>query len=100
MKTTAHADKRARKRIGVAHAEKIFADALEHGIKQTELKGALKRFLNSKAAEYRSTPIIHRGYVFWHKQEKLITVIPLHSKWHKYIKSIQGKKNESLAPRD
>lgn len=100
MRTTLHADLRARKRIGVASAEKMFEEALQFGIKQNELKGDLKRFINKSAMEYRSTPIIYKGYVFWHKGEILITIIPLHHKWNKYTKAILEKRDESLASRD
>lgn len=91
MKTTVHADQRARKRIGLKHAEDIFPKALEHGIKQNQLRGALKHYLNREAEFHRSTPIIYQGFVFWHKREKLITIIPLHSKWNKHVKSIKEK---------
>lgn len=92
MKTTAHADLRARKRIGVSDAEKLFAEALKKGIRQSELKGDLKRFINKDAEIHRSTPIIYKGYVFWMKGETLITIIPLHQKWYKYTKSIEEKR--------
>lgn len=87
--TTAHADLRGRKRVGVADVSKQFADALEHGLHQRDLKGKLRGFIAKAAITHRSSAVIYRGFVYWYapKDNRLITVIPLHQKWHKYVKS-------------
>lgn len=85
---TEHAKQRARKRVGVANIQNSFASALESGMHQRDLKGQLLKFINKGARQHKATAIIYKGYVYWHnpKTLTLITVIPLHQKWHKYIK--------------
>lgn len=88
MKTTSHADHRARKRIGVSDVSGMFQDALKEGLHQRDCKGQLKRHINNAAWQHKSSAVIYRGYVFWYKPhgEVLITVTALHQKWHKYLK--------------
>ncbi len=90
--TTAHADLRARKRIGVSDVSKSFEAALVHGLHQRDLKGKLRGFITKAAAQHRSSAVIYKGVVYWYapKGNRLITVIPLSQKWHKYIKQGDG----------
>ena len=83
---TDHAKKRIKKRIGSKHAEKDFGQALLNGVKMSQTKGDLKRFLIKSAIKHQSDAIVHKGFVFWHKKTVLITVTPLPQKFVKYIK--------------
>lgn len=84
--TTVHADKRSRKRIGVKNPEPLFLEALENGVHIRDIKGQFRKFLDKGSIVHKSTPVVYRGYIFWHRNGLLITVIPLHHKWAKYIK--------------
>ena len=88
-----HARQRIKKRIGTKDAEKIFEEALLHGVKFSDTKGNLKRFLSAGAIKHLSDAIVYKGFVFWHRRTVLITVTPLPQRYVKYIKP---KKN--LAP--
>lgn len=90
MKTSTHADYRARKRIGVSNAEAVFQTALAEGRHQRDLKGGLRKFIDKGARSHRASAVIHKGFVYWYNpnQMVLITVIPLGQKWHKYLKEM------------
>lgn len=86
--TTRHAKLRARKRIGTSDVDAAFADALAGGVHQADLKGRLRKFIDSSARNHRKSAVIYRGIVYWYEPttKTLITVIPLHQKWHKYLR--------------
>ncbi|WP_437770656.1 hypothetical protein [Arthrobacter sp. KNU40] len=85
--TTAHADLRARKRLGVSDVSGVFREALAKGIRRKELRGSFARFMDRQAMTHRSNFVIYKNVVYWFgKDEVLRTVIPLHQKWHKYVK--------------
>lgn len=88
MKTTTHADLRARKRMGVSDVSKIFAEALEKGVYRKDLKGTFARYIDKLSITHKSTPVIYKNTIYWHdsREKTLITVIPLHQKWFKYLK--------------
>ncbi|BAS17583.1 hypothetical protein AHiyo8_58860 [Arthrobacter sp. Hiyo8] len=85
--TTAHADLRARKRIGVSDVSKLFQEALTNGTRRQELRGTFSRYMDKQAITHRSNFVIYKNVVFWFGKDNVLkTVIPLHQKWHKYIK--------------
>lgn len=94
VSTTIHADKRARQRIGIKDPSKIFEDALIYGFKPDEAKGQFKKYIDKMSIKHRSTPIIYKGNIFCHRKGLLLTVIPLHQKWNKYIKKSNAIEKE------
>lgn len=87
MKTSYHADLRARKRLGVSSIEGSFAKALEHGVYRKDIKGRFRKYLDYQARLHRHNCVVYQNAIYWFsKNETLVTVIPLHQKWHKYLK--------------
>lgn len=86
INSSVHADKRSRQRIGVKDPSKLFVEALVKGFNGQQAKGKFKRYMDKQAIIHKSTPVVYKGYIFWHRKEVLVTVIPLHNKWKPYIK--------------
>lgn len=96
-RTTAHADLRARKRLGISDVTEVFKTALTEGVRRKELKGTFARFMDKQSITHKSSFVIHRNVVYWFSgiDERLITVIPLHPKWHKYMKTAATKRTSA-----
>lgn len=86
--TSAHADLRARKRYKKQDFTSEFEEALQSGKDIRSFAGTFKRYLERQAIIHRSNGVVYKNSVFWYnkKDSRLITVYPLHPKWHKYIK--------------
>ena len=92
--TSPHADKKARKRLGVKDVTKLFDEALDHGVYLEHIKGTFKAYMLRHITKHNSDFVIYKNYVFWfsRKDKVLKTVYPLHQKWLKYIKSAEEKR--------
>ena len=95
---TEHAEDRTRERAGLPkrmvekNAERAFIDGLEHW----ELKGSLKRFVDSLYLQHKNANNIriYCGNVYLFKGNVLVTVISLPSRYRKTAESI--KKNRGV----
>ncbi len=80
-----HAFKRVRKRLGLPKksAETLVRDAQAKGIRQVQVSGSLRRYLdhfqhNNGVAD---RAVIYREYVFALRGQTLVTVYPLPTKY-------------------
>lgn len=93
--TTKHGAERTKKRLGLSKkdAEKQAAKAFENGLKHSDCKGDLKRYIDSLyfhkglGRDYRIYN--HYVYLFDFKNQKLITVIDLPQKLCKLADKLQ-----------
>jgi hypothetical protein len=82
-----HGAKRLRKRKGISKAnlEADFARALEHGLRQKDMKGRMKKHVNWLCREYQSDAVYYQNFLYFFKQGVLVTTYPLEPKYRKYL---------------
>lgn len=96
---TKHSVKRTKDRVGLSKklTEKNAQKALEYGITHAEAKAGLKRFMdklyltNNNGNNMR---IYHR-YVYVFRNNTLITILPLPTKFYDLADKLQKQKDES-----
>ena len=96
MELTQHSKERIKERVGVGKSEKKIeraaAIALERGIKHSETKGALRRYLDGQFLEYNNgnNMRIHASQIWIFNGDRLITVKPVPARFQRnfndYIK--------------
>lgn len=77
----------ARKRIKLradGDPEKLLKDAVEHGARAAEFNGKFGRYLHGRMKEYHSEAIVHKGNIFFIKQDTLTTMYPIPHDFRKY----------------
>lgn len=77
----------ARKRIKLradGDPEKMLADAIANGHRAADFTGKFGRYLHGRQKEYRSTAIVHKGKIFFIKQDVLTTMYPIPHDFRKY----------------
>ena len=93
---TNHGEQRVKDRLGLSKklADKISQKALEHGIKHSETKGSLKRYIDAlylKHKKANNIRIYHRK-VYLFKEEILITVLNLPNRYSAITDKLQKNK--------
>lgn len=96
VKVTRHATKRTTKRLGIPkRATKKNAErALQYGIRHTEARGGLNRYMTALFFRHETANNIriYCGTVYIFKDEELITLFPLPQKFRKTAEYIKKKK--------
>ena len=101
MELTKHGRKRVEERSGVGKSEKktdrMTKLALERGYKHSETKGSLRKYLDGKFLSHKSANNmrVYSGQLWIFNNDRLITVIPLPSKFQKGIKDYVIQRDES-----
>lgn len=100
VKVTKHGIKRTKERVGLSKklADKNAQKALDFGIKHSETKGSLNKFMNALYLKYKNsnnTRVYNRKVYLFHN-EILITVINLPNKFSAAADKIQKRKLEQL----
>lgn len=74
MALSRHGELRARKRLGIPKrtAEKLAAEAYEHGYPIKQFTGFFKKYLNNQARFYRSVVRVHKGNIFFFDHEGVL----------------------------
>lgn len=91
MQITRHAEKRAKERFPKHNILRSFAKALLYGIPLDEL-GGYAGVLVSRGERNGSKGVLYKNVVYWVKGDNvLITVTPVHQKYHKNIKKEVAK---------
>jgi len=92
---TNHGKERIKKRIGVSKSlsEKIAVKALEKGLKHSDTKGKLKKFLDGLYLSHKTANNmrIYARKIFLFRDNLLITVIDLPKQFHKTVDKINNK---------
>lgn len=101
MELSKHGRKRVEERAGIGKSEKktdrMAKLALERGYKHSETKGSLKKFLDGKFLYHNRSANnmrVYSGQLWLFHDDKLITVIPLPSKFQKDIQNYVTRKVE------
>ena len=96
VKVTRHATKRTRQRLGLPKRASIrnAERALQNGIRHTEARGSLKRYMTDLFLKYKiaNNIRIFCGTVYIFQCEKLITLFPLPQKYRKTAEYLKKKK--------
>ena len=89
MKITNHANNRGKKRLGFKGKalEKKCELALLNGLKQSDAKGSLKRFLDGLYLKHRNANGIrvYEEYCYLFRGSTLLTIIHLPNQYKKYL---------------
>ena len=96
---TRHATQRMRQRLGISKrtTEKNAEKALAHGIKHSDTRGSLHRYISSLywKEQTANNARIYNNSVYIFHNNTLITVFPLPQKYRKTAEHIR-RKNETL----
>lgn len=100
VKITKHGVKRTKERVGLSKkiADKNAQKALDLGVKHSETKGSLKKFMDALYLKYKNsnnTRIYNRKVYLFHGRV-LITIINLPNKFSAAADKIQKRKLEQL----
>lgn len=87
IEITEHAYLRANERLNLGKDSftRLAEKAFDVGKKQKDLKGKLKKYVSFLAKEYKSVPIIYGEFLFFFRQNKLITTYQIPTELKKYI---------------
>ena len=92
---TKHAAKRTKERVGLSKklADKNAQKALECGIKHSEVKGSLSRYLDGIYLSNRrpNNMRIYQHNVYLFRDATLITILPLPPKYRRLADQLQSK---------
>lgn len=78
-----HAKKRIKQRAD-GDPEKLLADALQNGSRAKDFTGKFGRYLGYRMKEHRSEAIVHKGRIFFIRNDKLITMYQVPNDFKKY----------------
>ena len=96
---TRHARERVKERIGVPSksADKLANAAWEKGLKHTELKGHLKKYVDSKVIDSKATPRVYAQFLYLFSRDgKLRTVLTLPGNLQKIASALAKAKSKNL----
>lgn len=100
VKITKHSVKRTKERVGLSKklADKNAQKALDFGIKHSEAKGSLRKFMDALYLKYKNSnnTRVYNRKVYLFNNEVLITIINLPNKFSATADKIQKRKIEQL----
>lgn len=87
IEITKHAFNRAKERYGLNKKsfKRLAEKAYDLGKRQNDLKGKLKKYVSYLAKEYKSVPILYGSFLYFFKNDRLITTYQLPSEFIKYL---------------
>jgi len=82
-----HAYDRAKQRYGLSEKsfKRLAEKAYDLGKRQTDLKGKLKKYVCYLAKEYKSVPVLYGTFLYFFKNDRLITTYQLPQEYIKYL---------------
>ena len=95
IKITNHAIDRAWERLGIREgpltkkAQKAFDSGIRHG----DVNGSLRRYIDGEYLKYKNANNIriHNQYVYYFKNNLLLTITEIPNKYKRYINKLKNK---------